>query len=202
MTPRSYTQRRRADSAASTRGRILDSAIAVYRDRGPAAATLQEIAQRADVSRGTILHHFGDAEGLLAAVLQSALDSLDIPDERIFDGLSDPEARIRTFVAAMYRFYDRSSDWWTVFAGDRGELPKLPAFAEQERAFWQAIARLQAAALGAAADDRVVAATAGVLLHPWTMETLRSSGLGLDQEIGVMGDLMVDLVRRYSMADD
>jgi AcrR family transcriptional regulator len=170
--------------------------VAVYRERGVGGATLKAIADRADVSRGTILHHFGDGEGLLAAVLAAATASLDVPDERVLEGHDDPEDRIRVYVDAMFRFYDRSSDWWTVFAGDRNEPPREPAFQAEEQRFWESMGRFQAAALGEAAADPAVAATLGTMVHPWVMNQLMAGGLSLVEVIDVVADLAIALVRR------
>jgi len=196
LAPRAYTQRRRAEQAAATRGRIAEAALEVYRERGVGGATLVAIGERADVSRGTILHHFGDADGLLAAVLDEVLSEVDLPDETLLDGLIDPEDRIRAYAEAMIRFYDRTADWWRVFAGERNELPRLPALMAREQAFWESLGRLQAAALGTAAQDGRVSAPIGVLVHPWTAQTLVASGMALDDAAGLVGDLAVAVVRR------
>ena len=83
MAPRRYTLGQRAQSAAATRDRIVDAAAALYQERGVNSTTLQAIADRADVSRGTILHHFGGSDGLLDAVAERVLLTLELPDEHI-----------------------------------------------------------------------------------------------------------------------
>jgi len=135
MTPRHYAQDKRAGTAAETRHRILDAAMAVYRERGIEAARLAEIAARADVSRGTIVNHFGGSDGLLAAVLDEVLTSLDVPDEGAIDPSASDEERIRQFLDAWLRFYDRSGEWWAVFADERHNLPAIPALQAKERQF-------------------------------------------------------------------
>ena len=65
-----------ADSAA-TRERILDAALACYRERGIGATSLQAVARRAEVSAATVLNHFGSAEEL-ARVLP--IDTGSAPD--------------------------------------------------------------------------------------------------------------------------
>ena len=192
MAPRSYTLGRRAQTAAATRRRIVEAAAEVYRESGVAAASIGAVAERANVSRGSVLHHFGDADGLLGAVLDEVLESIEVPDARVLTEGAPPERRIRELVDAMGRFYDRSTTWWDVFSRDMGQ-PDLQA---REREFWASIAQLQAAALGNAADDRIVRSTLGAILHPWTFGTLRASGLSLGEAIDVIADLVIDVVRR------
>src|SRR5512141_1870526 len=103
MAPRSYTQGRRAESADATRGRILVAATDLYRERGVAATTMAAIAERADVARGTLLHHFGGADGILEAVALQLMVTLELPDERVLEGIEDRDARVRAYVEALVR---------------------------------------------------------------------------------------------------
>jgi AcrR family transcriptional regulator len=203
LAPRSYTLRKRAGTAEATRQRVLDATIELLRDGGVAATTLKAIAERADVSRGTILHHFESWDGLLGAVLDQILEQLVVPDERIFDGIEDRDARIRVFVDAMVAFQQRSQPWWPIFEHEmaRPELQKRDAY------YWEAFGRLQAAALGpelasnAAAGAAIVAlshpATAGTFL--WSFER---AGRTADEARRLMGDLAIDAVRRIAQGEE
>ncbi len=48
---------------------ILDSASQLFAERGPAAASIRDIAARARVNHGLVFRHFGTKERLVAAVL-------------------------------------------------------------------------------------------------------------------------------------
>ncbi|MEY8013648.1 TetR/AcrR family transcriptional regulator [Mycobacterium servetii] len=48
---------------------ILDSAGQMFADRGPAAASIRDIAARARVNHGLVFRHFGSKERLVSAVL-------------------------------------------------------------------------------------------------------------------------------------
>ncbi len=195
MAPRRYRLTTRAASAAATRERIVRAAAAEYRESGVATSSIRAIAARALVSRGTILHHFGDAGGLLGAVLDDVVVSLHVPDAQLLEGARDANERARRFVDAMLRFYDRTSDWWTVF-GSEIDHPIVHA---REVEFWELIAEFRAAAFGPAADDRIVTAVIDTLTHPATLGTLRTCGLSLEDTIAVTGDLVVDLLRRHGL---
>ncbi|SHN44942.1 TetR/AcrR family transcriptional regulator [Cryptosporangium aurantiacum] len=49
---------------------ILDAARAVFAERGYRGGVLRDVAERAGVSAGNIIHHFGSKEGLLVALLE------------------------------------------------------------------------------------------------------------------------------------
>jgi AcrR family transcriptional regulator len=201
VAPRTYTLRDRATSSSATRQRILDAARDLYREQGVAATTLKAVAERADVSRGTILHHFEGADGLVEAVAIDLLAALELPDERILDGVEGDEARIRVFVDAVVRFFERSTVWWTVFESQM-QRPELQALEAQYNA---TIGRLRAAAVGhLVGDDRMANATIDALIHPATLGaliwTLQGSGLSLDEVIAVVADLVVPIVARAQLA--
>lgn len=64
------TQAMRSDE---TRGRILDAAFAVLKERGFVGLTTPEVAQRAGVSRGALVHHFPSKLELVAAAMEHVL---------------------------------------------------------------------------------------------------------------------------------
>lgn len=190
MAPRTYTLSKRADTTEATRQRILEAAAALYGERGVAATTIHAVAERADVSRGTIVHHFGTGDGLIEAVLDHVVGMIDMPDERVLDGVSDQNERIRRFVRAMFEFYERSTSWWTVF----GPEMQLPALQAREQAFWVAIGRFQGAALGPSASDRIVVAAVAGFLHPAMLGTMGAAGASLDEVVETVADAIISLV--------
>jgi AcrR family transcriptional regulator len=192
MAPRGYTLKRRAESAAATRNRIVDAAAALYREHGVSGTTIQAVAERADVARGTVVNHFGGSDGLLEAVLDRAVEEIEYPSERDLAGATTPDARIRRYVDVMYRFFDRGSDWWQVFYADL----QLPALQARERYFYEVVARFYEAALGDLAQDRFMGAAARAFVDyaPWS--TLKASGLSPDESVELIGNALVDLARR------
>jgi AcrR family transcriptional regulator len=192
MTPRRYTQRGRADSAAETRRRIHDAALELYRQRGVAATTVQAIAARADVARGTVLNHYGSADGLLEAVLDEAVAKVRYPDEQLQDGAASESERIRRYVDAMFRFYVRSEEAWPVFSRDL-DLPILKA---REAEYYAIVGRLYAATFLDLAQDRIVAAATRAYVNYAPLHDLRAAGLSLDEAIDVVADSLIALVAR------
>src|ERR1700683_5091459 len=66
----------RETSTASTRERLLDEAQRLFRERGYAATSLEQIAEAADVTKGAIYGHFSSKEDLLL----SAIEATPTPD--------------------------------------------------------------------------------------------------------------------------
>lgn len=69
MAARTGPVRTQVERTAAMRRRLLDATVACLADRGYAATTTLAVQERAGVSRGALLHHFGSrSELLLAAV--------------------------------------------------------------------------------------------------------------------------------------
>ena len=62
------TQRERSDS---TRSALIDAALALLDERGWAATTSVAVVERAGLTRGALVHHFGDLPSLLAEALDA-----------------------------------------------------------------------------------------------------------------------------------
>ena len=189
MAPRTYTLKRRAETATATRSRIVDATRELYRVNGIRGTTLTAVADRADVARGTILHHFGNSDGLLEAVLDRIGEELEIPDERIQEGAGSRPERIRRYVGAMFRFFVRSEDDWPAFSRDMD----LPILQRRESEYYTIVARLYAATFGDLAGDRFVAAATRAYVNYGPLYDLRAAGLSLDESIELVGQSLIDL---------
>ena len=190
MTPRSYELGKREASSAATRQRIQAAAVELYRERGIAGTTIQVIANRADVARGTVVNHFGTAEQVLEAVLDDIIADLGYPDEHVVEGITDPRARIRRYVDALLRFFERSEATWPVISSDL----ELPALKRREAEYYAVVGRLYAAAFEPVAGDPVVAAATSAFVNYAPLHDLRAAGLSLDEAIAVVADSLIALV--------
>jgi AcrR family transcriptional regulator len=80
---------------------ILDAAEAILaRGGGPAALRLQDVAHQAGVSHPTILHHFGNREGLVHAINKRAFEKLTgIATDQMASARAGDEGLKATFAA-------------------------------------------------------------------------------------------------------
>jgi TetR/AcrR family transcriptional regulator, acrAB operon repressor len=98
--------RKTALEAARTREAILDAGLAVFAERGFAAAQLEDIASRASVTRGALYHHFEDKTALYLAALAERWDTVMAPVFAALEGARSPRHRLTAFVAAFLRTVD------------------------------------------------------------------------------------------------
>jgi AcrR family transcriptional regulator len=61
--------KRRAETMAENRAKLLAAARKAFAEKGFAAAAMDELTAEAGLTRGALYHNFGDKRGLLAAVV-------------------------------------------------------------------------------------------------------------------------------------
>lgn len=91
---------RRWASSEGVQARILDAALKVFSERGYAEASMADIVREAEISIGSIYHHFGGKEELFLAL---ADQFRDIVRERI---AASPDDWERAFLEATWECRD------------------------------------------------------------------------------------------------
>jgi AcrR family transcriptional regulator len=84
------TPKRTSADAEKTRTQLLQAGRELFGSAGFAATKATDIAQLAGVTRGALLHHFVDKEGLFAAVLEAVEDEVATQVIVAASGGSDP----------------------------------------------------------------------------------------------------------------
>jgi AcrR family transcriptional regulator len=107
---RTYTLKRRAEQQAETRRRIVEAAVALHGDVGPARTTLSMVAERAGVQRNTLYAHFADERSLLLACSALSLERDPLPDAEAWRAIRAPDERLRAGLAATYAWYGRNAE--------------------------------------------------------------------------------------------
>ena len=107
---RSYTLKRRAERQAETRLRIVEAAVELHGQFGPALTTLSMVAERAGVQRHTLYAHFPDERSLFMACSGLSLERDPLPDASEWRAIADRRERLRTALAALYAWYGRNAD--------------------------------------------------------------------------------------------
>lgn len=107
---RSYTLKRRAERQAETRLRIVEAAVELHGQFGPALTTLSMVAERAGVQRHTLYAHFPDERSLLMACSGLTMERDPLPDASAWRSIPGRNERLCSGLAALYAWYERNAD--------------------------------------------------------------------------------------------
>ncbi|MEM1275610.1 MAG: TetR/AcrR family transcriptional regulator [Pseudomonadota bacterium] len=136
---------------AEKRGKIIDAAVAEFRERGFAGASMDRVATRAEVSKRTVYNHFESKEALFRAILDLMAESCNaafavtyVPGTPIEDqirGLGWAEGKLLT-----------SPDFMKLARMVMGETMRDPELAAEMNCKLERIAAFQEFMEAAAAD--------------------------------------------------
>jgi AcrR family transcriptional regulator len=110
------------------RGQLLAAASEVFVDRGFHAAGMDEIADRAGVSKPVLYQHFSSKLELYLAVLQRHVDNLVSGVRQALRTTTDNRRRLRSAVQAFFDFIEHDSQGYRlIFENDYVSEPQVAA---------------------------------------------------------------------------
>jgi AcrR family transcriptional regulator len=95
---------------ADRKQEILEAALRGFAERGLAGTTVEEVRKRSGASVGSIYHHFGDKEGIAAALYVDALRDYQEGLLAALDDGADPERTVRALVRHHLRWVAADRD--------------------------------------------------------------------------------------------
>lgn len=81
------------------RKQLLDAAVAVINERGPAGVQMKNVAKAANMATGSIYYYYDDVDDLLHQVHRLAFERYVTRRAAAIEKLSDPRAQLATMIA-------------------------------------------------------------------------------------------------------
>lgn len=166
------------------RQQVIAAALDVFSSAGYHAASMDDIADRAGVSKPVLYQHFPGKLDLYLAVLDAGIDDLLAAARTALSSTTDNATRVRNMVDAYFDFVeDPSGAFRLVFESD---LSNEPAVRERAQAAEAELARLSAAVIAAdtgLSDDDALLIASGTLgtVQVAALRWLRDGRLSRDQ---------------------
>jgi len=95
------TPRTRQERADDTRGRLFLAAAELFADEGYHATTVEKIAQRAKVAKGTFFVHFASKASVVVALVRIQTDGAKSERERVVNAGGSAVDRLRATVTTL-----------------------------------------------------------------------------------------------------
>lgn len=107
---------------SNTREKILAAALDVFSSKGFHGTTVDEIAERAELGKGTVYRHFHSKKGLFSELIRSKVAEL----EETVSGAIDPQADvleiIETYLRIYFAFFDLNRDLYKVLIQEQSDF--------------------------------------------------------------------------------
>src|ERR687897_866477 len=162
---------KRRAAVEETRQRIVEATLALHTEKGILGTSWQDIAQRADVSVGTVYKHFPSLDELVPAcgeLMYATTRPPSVEDaSQIFAGASSLEERLGRLVEALFAFYERGASYIETDFQER----QLPEVREWEAHMRATIAGLVREALHSVGPDEGTVGAVSALLDFTTFKS-------------------------------
>ena len=204
--PDASAEERRAVAA------IVDAAESIALDRDLSSVTVDDIAEAADVSPGSVRDHFGTMEGVALAVAERAFEATTVYMDAAYSSSADPVEQLRAAARWYVNFHEDHPASFRLLAfpyGPRRRDGPAAAIADRVAAKVRERNERLAAALRLGIDAGVIrdvdplraavflwSAWNGVVSLRWRPDPLRIDRNELDQLV----DLAVDVVSHGLLA--
>jgi len=126
--------RKATPKADETRARILEAALATFRERGFEKATMREIAAAAAVATGAAYYYFDSKEAIVMAFYQRAQAELRSQLEAMLAESRTLEQRLRRIVALKLEYFSPNRELLGALSAHTDPAHPLSPFSEETRA--------------------------------------------------------------------
>jgi AcrR family transcriptional regulator len=111
------------------REQLLDVARALFAEKGFDAASVEEIAHRAGVSKPVVYEHFGGKEGIYAVVVDREMDALLTRMTTALTEDAHPRVLLERAAGALLDYVDSSADGFRIMVRDSPVATSTGTFA-------------------------------------------------------------------------
>jgi AcrR family transcriptional regulator len=122
------------EAERTSKSKILDAAASVLSEEGVPSLTMERVAERAGVSKGTVFYHFASKDELVLAMVDMIGDEFDRAIcARVESGMSFPEAYVET----LFEQRAGPKNLVPVIVGMLGMDPKLRQGFREKHRIWR-----------------------------------------------------------------
>ena len=191
-----YRLRARAETELKTRTRIVEAAVALHSEVGPALTTISAIASRAGVGRPTVYRHFPDDLSLYTACSAHGATIHPMPDPEDWLQVDDPAARTQTGLQNLYSYYRRHERRLSNILRDAESIPAIQQ--ANERVVSPRLRRMKDVlqAAWATDDSTTLSAALATVLHFYTWRLLTRDQRMDDDRAVALGVAIVSCAAR------
>ncbi len=191
-----YRLRARAETELKTRTRIVEAAVALHSEVGPALTTISAIAERAGVGRPTVYRHFPDDLSLYTACSAHGATIHPMPDPEEWLRTDDPAERTRIGLRKLYRYYRQHERRLTNILRDAESIPAIRQVNETVLSHRMRRMKDVLQAAWATDDSTPLSAALATVLHFYTWRLLTRDQRLDDERAVALGVAIVSCAAR------
>jgi len=205
QAPRVQKKRGRQQRRVSaTRQKLLDAARAVFTERGLDLARIDEIAERADVGKGTFYNHFSSKEELVNEVIRSVMGDLAAVLEKRCKGITELKGLLDAMISAHIDFFCKRWEDFVLYFQGRSDLTLGQSYSGIETPFIDYLQRVEALLAGVIKHRlpqpvlrRIACAVVGFVSGYYSFAVITSSDENVDEVFNSLRGAIVASLARF-----
>ena len=107
---------------SSTREKILTAALEVFSSKGFHGTTVDEIAERAELGKGTVYRHFNSKRGLFSELIRLKVAELEKTVSAAIDPQADVLEIIENYLRIYFGFFDHNRELYRVLIQEQSDF--------------------------------------------------------------------------------
>ena len=110
----------------------MEATLTLHDEQGITGTSVRDVAGRAGVAPGTVLHHFPRMDELIQACGELSAAMAPMPTEAIFAAGADRASRVRVLTLELFGWWERLGiSGWNHLQVDRTALPRVSAWLDE-----------------------------------------------------------------------
>ncbi|ACX52190.1 transcriptional regulator, TetR family [Ammonifex degensii KC4] len=90
---------------------IFEAAVAVFSEKGFAKATMEEIAKRAGIAKGTLYYNYRSKKELFLSLIEEGIERLEATVKREIARRKDTSGKLEALIGAQLSFFEEYRDY-------------------------------------------------------------------------------------------
>ncbi len=111
---------------------ILDAARRIFANKGFSATTVDDIAESANVAKGTIYLYYKSKREIYIAALKQGIEAVNAETQRRLDQSLTIQEKLRAFISTRVRYFEENGDFFKIYHSEFSNILIHPAHLDED----------------------------------------------------------------------
>ena len=111
---------------------ILDAARRIFANKGFSATTVDDIAESANVAKGTIYLYYKSKRDIYFAALKQGIEAVNSETQRRLEQSVTIQEKLRAFISTRVRYFEENGDFFKIYHSEFSNILIHPAHLDED----------------------------------------------------------------------
>lgn len=114
--------KKKSDMKVSKRREIFQAAEKIFAEKGFQNTTIDEIAKKANIGKGTVYIYFNNKLELFLSLINEGIEDIFSATQKALTEKRDFFERLENLITAQFAFYQENEDFFKIFSSERSRF--------------------------------------------------------------------------------